>query len=362
MATPSAPSTACRAAARVVAQGFDYERAAELAGSAAALAEQVLPPAEQVEVLLESADALLACGRLADARPVYQRAIERSADPVARARAALGLGGVWVDEHRGHAARQRILGLQREALAALPAGERGLRARLEARLAAEAVYDGADVGPVFAAMDTARSIGDPRVLAEALSLGHHALLWPEHCDARLPIAEELIDVASRAGDELRTLFGLLWRTVDFYLAGDGRAERALGELRERADAVGCRTILHVVAAIDVMRMIREGRLDEAEEAAGRCFHLGVEVGDADATGYLRRPPAHDQVVPGPPARAARDGQGDRRLLHAHRPGVRLSRDGGDDVGAGRRLRRRREPACRSSPLAVSPPFLARARG
>jgi predicted nucleic acid-binding protein len=276
---------ACRAAARVVARGFDYERAAELTTSAVALGEDVMPPAEQVGVLLEHADALLACGRLADARPVYLRAAEEAVDPVARARAALGLGGVWVDEHRGRAERLRVLGWQRRALERLPAEEQELRIRLTARLAAEAVYDGADVAPVFDALAAARECGDPIVLSEVLSLSHHALLAPEHLDERLSIAVELIAVASRSGDELRTLFGLLWQAVDYYLAGDGRAERALGELRERSEAVGCRCISYVVAAIDVMRLIREGRLADAEQAAEECFRLGIEVGDADATGY-----------------------------------------------------------------------------
>jgi tetratricopeptide (TPR) repeat protein len=276
---------ACRAAARVVAHGFDYERAADLAGVAVKLGERVLAPAEYVEVLLESADALLACGRLSDARRVYQRAAETAVERIARARAALGLGGVWLDEHRGQAERHRVLALQRDALVQLPPQEVGLRALLRVRLAAEAVYDGAPVEPVRTALAEARRVGEPRVLAEALSLSHHALLAPEFLDERLPLAEELIAVASHCGDELRTLFGLLWRAVDLYLGGDVRSERAQAELRERADAVGCRSISYVVAAVDVMRLIREGRLEAAEQAAATCFELGVEVGDADATGY-----------------------------------------------------------------------------
>ena len=276
---------ACRAAARVIAHGFDYERAADLAGVAAELGERVLTPAEHVEALLESADALLVCGRLADARRSYQWAADMAIERVARARAALGLGGVWLDEHRGRAERHRVLALQRDALVQLPPEEDGLRALLEVRLAAEAVYDGGAVEPVRAALAKARRVGEPRVLAEALSLSHHALLAPEFLDERLPLAEELIAVASHCGDQLRTLFGLLWRAVDLYLGGDARSERAQAELRDRADAVGCRSISYVVAAIDVMRLIREGRLDDAEQAAATCFELGVDVGDADATGY-----------------------------------------------------------------------------
>jgi hypothetical protein len=40
-----------------------------------------------------------------------------------------------------------------------------------------------------------------------------------------------------------------------------------------------------VAALDVMRLIRDGRLDDAETAATDCFQLGREVGDGDATSY-----------------------------------------------------------------------------
>ena len=245
---------ACRAAARVVAQGFDYERAAELAGSAAALAERCCRRRNRSRCCSSRPTRSSRAG--ASPMPARVPAGRPSGplDPVARARAALGLGGVWVDEHRGQAARQRILGLQREALAALPADERGLRApaggpargrggvRRGRRRAGLRRHGRGAGGRRSARAGRGAVVGPPRPARR-----------PSTSTERLPIAEELIDVASRSGDELRTLFGLLWRTVDLYLAGDGRAERALGELRERADAVGCRTHLHIVAAIDVMR-------------------------------------------------------------------------------------------------------------
>ena len=278
----------CRDAARVLAKGFEYERAAVLLDSAVALVERLTPPAEHVDVLLEWADALQVCGRLADARTAYERSVaaaEAAADPLAQARAALGLGGVWLYEHRGEADRKRVLGLQRAALEALPAHAIALRARLVTRLATEVVYDEPSVAPVWAALQASREVGDPLVLAEALSLSHHALLAPEHLGDRLPLAEELIRVASAAGDGLRVLFGLLWKAVDLFLSGDPQAERTLAELRARAETVGCRSVSYIVAAIDVMGQIRDGRLDNAEAAAHECFELGVEVGDVDATGY-----------------------------------------------------------------------------
>ena len=82
-----------------------------------------------------------------------------------------------------------------------------------------------------------------------------------------------------------TLMGMLWRTVDLFLLGDPGAERALAELRQRADALQVRAVLFVVAALDVMLLLRAGRIEEAEAAAATCLELGLEVGDADAINY-----------------------------------------------------------------------------
>ena len=123
------------------------------------------------------------------------------------------------------------------------------------------------------------------MLAEALSLAHHTLMAPGSGEELLPIAEELIAVASASGEGLLAVMGLMWRTVDLYQLNRPGAERSLAELRQRVDALGCLSIAYVVALIDVMRMTREGRLEEAEDAARAAYEQGIAVGDADATGY-----------------------------------------------------------------------------
>jgi tetratricopeptide (TPR) repeat protein len=279
--------TACRAAAASLFAGYAYEQAADLLGRAVALAEHRPDLPGLAELLVERADAILASGRLSDARAAFEAATdaaERSGDPVLFARAVLGLGGMWVQEHRNAAVRQRVLARQRAALDALPPEESALRCRLTTRLAAEAVYEGGPVEQVVTALARARASGDARVLAEALSLTHNAMLGPEHAATRLPLAEELIVVASSAGDGILALFGLLWRTTDLYLLGDPDAERSLTELRQRSAAMGVATAHYVVVCMDVMRLIRAGRLDEAEAAAEQCLRLGLEIGDADALG------------------------------------------------------------------------------
>ncbi|TCO53764.1 ATP-binding protein [Actinocrispum wychmicini] len=280
---------ACRKAASSLRRGYAYEQAADLLDRAVTLAERVQTLPSRAELLIERAEAVLACGRLVNARAAFEvatEAAEQTGDSVLLARAVLGLGGVWVHEHRNATVRERVLAQQRAALRSLPDDERALRCRLAVRLAAEAVYEGgAPEQNVLHALDQTRAIGDDHALAEALSLTHHALLAPEHAERRLSLAEEQITAASAAGDGILALFGLLWLTADRYLLGDPNAEAALTELRQRSAALGVATTGYIVACMDVMKLIRAGRLTDAEQAAGPCLQQGIDVGDADATGF-----------------------------------------------------------------------------
>ena len=82
-----------------------------------------------------------------------------------------------------------------------------------------------------------------------------------------------------------TLIGRCWRTVDLFLLGDPTADRMNAALRHRADELAVEAIGFVADAIEVMRLIRAGRLDEAEAAAEQCFARGNAVGDADALAW-----------------------------------------------------------------------------
>ena len=280
---------ACRTAARSMVDSFAYEQADGLLSAAVGLHRPAVLGPPPGELLVRWAQAALLCGRLGEARMRFERAVtvtEREGDPILFAEAALGLGGHWVNEHRAPVERTRVLGLQRAALARLPARHAGMRCRLAARLAAEDVYDGGPLGPVHDALAEARRCGDQAALAEALSLSHHALLAPEYTRYRLDLADELVRVASEAGHGVLALMGLCWRAVDLFELGDGRAVRALEDLRERADALACQSILYIVDVLDVMLLIRAGRLDDAERAAGFCYELGAAVGEQDALGYL----------------------------------------------------------------------------
>ena len=280
---------ACQEAARAMVSNFAYEQADTLLSAAVNLCDQTGANTASGRLLLEWAQAALRCGQLTEARERFDRAArvaEQESDPITFAEATIGLGGHWVNEHRAAVDRARVLGLQRTALAKLPADAVALRCRLEARLAAEAVFDGGPVEPVFAALDAARACGDPQALAETLSLSHHALFRPKYTRTRLPLAEELIRVASVGGDGVLTLMGLCWRAVDLFHLGDPHALRALEELRERATALANQNLLYYVAVMDVMILMCQGRLAEAEEASRQAYELGNAVGEVDTLGYL----------------------------------------------------------------------------
>ncbi|MFD0687807.1 hypothetical protein [Actinomadura fibrosa] len=212
------------------------------------------------------------------------REAERHGDAAGMARAALGLGGLWLHEHRLAAAAEMVRTRQRAALALLDPGS-PLALRLRIRLAAEDDYATGGHAAILALVAEARQAGDPVPLAEALSLAHHCLLGPEHGALRLGLARELIGEASRTGRRSDLLMGLLWHAVDLFDGGDPQAERGVRELR---DSLGRRDHLAVgivLDSLDVMLAIREGRFAEAEELAGACLARGEKTGDAAAAGF-----------------------------------------------------------------------------
>ncbi len=277
-----------RDAARALKNADGPESAAALLGRAVEVQAAALPDTPAAPLAVEHAEAVLSCGRLAESRPLFQhaaRVAEHEGDATALARAALGLGGLWISEHRLESEAASMLALQHRALDALPTGDRVLRARLTARLTAEAAYRGGGISPVLDALEDARRTGDAYATAEALSLAHHALLMPAYTQRRLAMATELVSMAGAAGDGLLTLVGLCWRAVDLFHLGHPRAPAALEELTIRADALRCRCVSFIAHAMRVMLAIRAGAFERAEADAAACFALGSEVGDADAVAY-----------------------------------------------------------------------------
>jgi len=198
------------------------------------------------------------------------------------AEAALGLGGVWVYQHRTTKAGALMRARLEHVLPLLdPASTMATRVRL--RLAAEEDYRTGRHDDVLGMLEDAK--GDPVAYAEALSLAHHCLLGPEHGQRRRELADQLIGEAARAGRRGDLVMGLMWRTVDQFLAADPHAHRSLAELKGMLAEADHRAVGFVARNIDVMLAIRAGRFDDAEILAKECVELGVEAGDIDAAAW-----------------------------------------------------------------------------
>ncbi|WP_328594037.1 hypothetical protein [Actinomadura macrotermitis] len=214
---------------------------------------------------------------------VAHREARRRGDAEAAARAALGLGGLWVHEHRTVAGAAWVRVRQRDALRGLdPRSPAALRLRV--RLAAEDDYQDGRHDRVLALVAAARAAGPP-ALTEALSLAHQCAMGPGDTALRLELARELIDEATQTGRRSDLLMGLLLHSADLFLAADPLAERRLGELRGVPGRDGHLAVSIVLDAMGVMLAVRGGGLARAETLAAACAERAAAVGDVNAAGW-----------------------------------------------------------------------------
>jgi hypothetical protein len=260
----------------------------ERSNCAVAVAERVTDYGERAEdyrsLLADGARALNCDGDLRAGQRRFDaayREAERTGDAEAMAEAALGIAGLWVHEHRT-AAGSTLLNERLRAALALVDPQSPVALRLRVRLAGEQSYRAGEPTEILTLLDEARMVGTPPARAEALSIAHHCLLGPEHGTLRRALAAELVAESFRTARRSDRLMGLLWQTVDMFLAGDRHAERRLAELRAALVQEDHLAVGFVVDAIDVMLAIRAGDLDRAESLAYTCAQRGEVAGDIDA--------------------------------------------------------------------------------
>ena len=86
-------------------------------------------------------------------------------------------------------------------------------------------------------------------------------------------------MSGRSARRTDLVMGVLWDTVDLFLAGDPHAQRRLGELDDLLAARKHLAAGFVADALKVMLAIRAGRFREAEQGAQACAELGQAAGD-----------------------------------------------------------------------------------
>ena len=162
------------------------------------------------ELLLGLGEAHLRMGDVEASRGHFSAAADAAregGDAVALAHAALGRSGLGATV-LGH--DPQTVALLEQALAGLGEREPALRARLMGRLAIELYHSPPAVRREelsARAVALAREAGAPDALADALSARHVALWSPPHLDERFALADEMLALATAAGDRDRVLQG-----------------------------------------------------------------------------------------------------------------------------------------------------------
>lgn len=257
-----------------------YEEAARLFEQALRVLSRRPDDRVRCELLVALGDARARAGDAATARDAFLAAADlarRLQLPDLLARSALGYGGRFVWEAgRGDT---HLIPLLRDALAALPAEEGRLRAMVLARLAGGPLRDDPQREErdrlSAEAVDLARGLADPAILAYALDGRYAAVWWPENLGERLVIAREVIATSRQAGDRERELQGHHYLSLALLEAGDiAGAEAETADQARLANDLQQPSQLFYVATVQTTLALLRGRYAEAEELISRASALG----------------------------------------------------------------------------------------
>lgn len=204
------------------------------------------------------------------------RAADLTDDPELQLRAlvALDAPAAWT-LHSYAEVDLDVVGRTERALAALPEHDRALRCRLLGTLAVE-LYDGSDDPRCDSlsveAVEMARLLGDPRLLAVALTYRYQAVKQPRFAAELVAVGQELIELGAREGMPAFELLGheisAMHRMLLFDVLG-ADAETAASEPLLRRLSLRPAGAIHGVS--QAMRLLAEGRLLEAEQAYERSL-------------------------------------------------------------------------------------------
>jgi DNA-binding SARP family transcriptional activator/tetratricopeptide (TPR) repeat protein len=245
------------------------------------------------DLLLARGKVQLRAGRLEEAEKTFARAadIARRAGAVDRlALAALGFKGLYTPA--GEVDKGRIDLLQ-EARAALGSEDTPLRVRVLAGLSYSLLWVAPDraLELTAEAVATARRLGDPTAMREALGGRHAALLDAKHLQERLSVSRERLDLASQAGSRESEAEALRWYMSDLCERGEVRAAKErYPRLIELARELRQPQYLSYVAHWACVFAQLHGRLDEAERLADEGFELAKRAGarDIESSRLLKR--------------------------------------------------------------------------
>ncbi|MHB8576439.1 MAG: helix-turn-helix transcriptional regulator, partial [Dehalococcoidia bacterium] len=259
------------------------------------LDQQVVPDALlRCDLLLELGEAQNRAGAIEAARRSFQLAAaaarelrtRRGPGEIASQLGRAGLGCSITSPSATGQVDEELIGLLEEALLGLTAEDSPLRARVLGRLAIELA------GPLDGirrlalsreALDVARRLGRPEVLADALSARYFVLQHPEHLRERIDIADELGRLAEATNDDRHRVTAHYWHVNNRLLLGDSAGiDRALAAGTELTERMRQPYYTYFMALVTATRSLLEGRFVDAERLAAAALAIGQPVRGATA--------------------------------------------------------------------------------
>jgi hypothetical protein len=263
-----------------------FDRAATLLeGALVALERLPADPGRRIDIMLLLAEALAASGGGERGRTLCSAAAREaraSGDGARLARAALAFGS----QLRIAVVDRELIALLGEALALLDAGDRRLRARVLARLAAAqqpAPDPEVPMREARAAILLARESGDPDTLLAVIYTAGSALVDYAPPAERLALARELTALALPRGELVRAQQGYARMTIDLLELGNiTAAELAVAAHEQLGEALGHARWRWRSSVMRSMLALMAGRWEEAERAQAQAALLAEASDDPNA--------------------------------------------------------------------------------
>ncbi len=230
------------------------------------------------ELLLALGDAHGKAGNVSQSRQVLLQAASAATAlelPEQFARAALGLGGTWIEVGEVDATHVCLL---EEALGRLGEADSVLRANVLARLAMELYWSPASAERRAdlsrQAVEMARRIGDPECLARTLRARAIAIQGPDNLAERMAIATEVVELVAAAGRTEIALPARVMRLYNLLELGDIEAvDRELAAYSQQVEQLRIRHDFHG-PMLHAMKALLAGRFAAAEELAQQAYAEG----------------------------------------------------------------------------------------
>ncbi len=277
-----------REAARSAAASLAYDEAARFAALAlqAAEADAAAPDGLRAELTLEVARAEFVAGRIEACLGHCQaaaRLAEQAGRPDILTAAALVITGMG-----DPVTTMAVEALCARALAAVPAADTALRARLRARQAIFAAESGAGnrARQLSAeALALAEDSGDPDALLDGVHARHLSLCAPQFLAERRELAVRACQLAQRARQPLAELWGHVWLVDAAFQAGDlTSVDDELGRIEQFAVASRHGLAWWHLHRLRASRAALVGDLSVAVEHNEAAREVATQIGAASTIG------------------------------------------------------------------------------